>query len=259
MQAVLETEHSTGAVKKAGFWKRQFASEPTFGQVLFDISAGVIAPITCLALDPGVFRWGGLGKLSPSFLVRFQVFFYVEIAISIAALCVYLMTRRASPFWAGMFFTAGLFSLAVGISIFPLSLVGLFMLIGILGFTPFVTAGVFLRNAYRCWSFSNPGRLPRKLLFTAAAAVLTFAVPLGVQSETSRLATNAFAVLENGADRDADDAIHTLKQIRLFIDADRLVTAYQNTGNEKYQERLSRAYRELTGERIEERLAILND
>lgn len=50
---------------------------------------------------------------------------------------------------AGLFFIASAISLAIGIVLIPFSLFGLIVLIGALGFTPFFTSVIFLRNGVR--------------------------------------------------------------------------------------------------------------
>jgi hypothetical protein len=128
-----------------GFWKRQYALNATLPQIVFDVFFGAVMPVVCLFMDPGIFRWGSLPGTSR--LTHFGLFAYLEIALCIAALIFYLVRRRASAFLSGMLYAGMLFSVAVGITILPLTLAGLFMLIGVLGLTPFFTGFVFLERA----------------------------------------------------------------------------------------------------------------
>ena len=129
------------------------------------------------------------------------------------------------------------------------------MLVGVLGLTPFFTGYVFLRNARRCWGQSAP-----KSIFTVvSAAVLALMVPLGAQFAAVRITSRALVMLQTGSEQEADHAIQTLKFTRFAIDTDQLVIVYGNTGDKKQRERLARAFQEITGERIEDRLAVLND
>jgi hypothetical protein len=58
------------------------------------------------------------------------------------------LTTFSAPF-TGIFFAGGIFSTAIGVAILPMSLYGLLLLIGVLGFTPFVTAFVYFRSGVR--------------------------------------------------------------------------------------------------------------
>ena len=84
-------------------------------------------------------------------------------------------------------------------------------------------------------------------------------VPLGVQFETVRITGRALVMLQTGSEQEADHAIRTLKFTRFAIDTDQLAIIYGNTEDKRQRERLARAYHEITGERIEDRLAALND
>lgn len=257
MPAALDTDRPAKSTKVTGFWKRQTGLPATCWQVVFDLFFGVAAPILCVLMDPGVFRWGGLPGTSR--LTHFQVFAYLEIGICIAALSFYLLTRRASAFLAGILFVGSVFSFAVGIIILPLTLMGILVLIGVLGLTPFFTSYVFLRNARRCWSQSVQKRVPTAIITAMSAAVLALMVPLGVQFETVRITGRAMGTLQTGSEQEADHAIRTLKFARFAIDTDELAITYGNTADKKQRERLARAYQEITGARIEDRLTTLSD
>lgn len=246
--------HSTAV---DGFWKRQYALNATVPQIVFDIFFGAVLPVVCLLIDPGIFRWSGLPGTSR--LTHFGLFAYLEISLCIAALIFYVVTRRASPFLAGMLYAGMLFALAVGIMILPLTIVGVFMLIGLFGLTPFLTGFVFQRNARRCWLRSSRKASPTAILVAVSAAVITMLVPLGIQFETVKIADNAMVALRTGTEAEASQAIHTLKLARVVIDTDRLAVAYSNTDDKMVRERLARAFLELTGGKVEDRLAEMND
>jgi hypothetical protein len=83
--------------------------------------------------------------------------------------------------------------------------------------------------------------------------------PQFVDCGSARIADNAMVTLRTGTEAEASQAIHTLKLARVVIDTDRLAIAYGNTDDKKLRERLARAFHELTGEKVEDRLAALND
>src|SRR4051812_21578733 len=137
------------------FWKRQFALERTRVQVGFDICFGILLPVICFTFDPIVFRTEGIrGR---GILHGIQAFAYVLSTVEIFTLAVFLAVgpamqrnmQRLAGFFSGTFTFGALFSLSVGLLILPFSLIGLFFVIGILGFVPFFTFVVYLRNAVR--------------------------------------------------------------------------------------------------------------
>jgi hypothetical protein len=79
---------------------------------------------------------------------------------------------------SGLFFLASIISLAIGIVLFPFSLLGLIVLIGALGFTPLFTAFVYLRNAIRSYE-TAAFLMNAKVLRNSAmlSLVLSFCLP----------------------------------------------------------------------------------
>jgi hypothetical protein len=79
-----------------------------------------------------------------------QVFGYTAIGLQMTALLVWLFGRwrlvRYSGIFSGMFFAGAAISLVCGIVLLPLSFIGLFFLIRLAGFTPFITFYVFIRH-----------------------------------------------------------------------------------------------------------------
>jgi hypothetical protein len=138
-------------VEKEPFWQRQFSVEVTKGQTEFDWTFGVILPIICFAFDPIVFRGGRDGE----WLGRFTLFAYVLSIVSIMSMAAWLLWREKLgpliPFLAGLFAAGSFISLLVGLALLPISLIGLILLVGALGFTPLFTSFVFLRNAHRAY------------------------------------------------------------------------------------------------------------
>ena len=256
MPIAIEPDRPAVLTGTAEFWKRQFGPTRTHPQIVFDVCLGIIVPTLCLILDPGIIR---SRELLHSPLANYALFAYLEIGLCIAALSFYLITQRTSALFAGIFYAGAVFSLAVGIILLPLTLIALFAVIGIPGLTPFFTCFVFLRNARRCWPSSVQKRSSSAVLTAAASAMMLFLVPLGLQFETVRIANRALDSLQTGTDQQADRAITILKRTRLVIDTNRLVICYGSTNDKKQHERLARAYLAITGERIEDRLAALND
>ena len=157
------------------FWRRQFDDAPTRAQRKYDVTFGFVMPLVCFVLDPIVFARYGLYH-------EWQLYAYTVSAVEMVALCAWLATAgragRRPAALSGMLFAGALFSFTVGMSILPFSLFGLVVLIGALGFVPFLTAFVYLRNAWRAAGAlgrageGSPGR-------AAAALACGFVFALG--------------------------------------------------------------------------------
>ncbi len=135
---------------KIGFWKRQFETPANSKQKTYDWIFGVFLPVICFAFDPIVFK-GGIG--GAAMFANYKPFAYLLSFACIMAMAAWLIwgekLKWLNGFLAGLFFLGGVISLGVGIVLFPFSFVGLIILIGALGFTPLLTAVIYLRNAFR--------------------------------------------------------------------------------------------------------------
>src|SRR5687768_16743997 len=131
------------------FWSRQFASTPTTPQLIFDVTLGLLAPVLCFYFDPVVFQGNLIGPLYSGY----QLFAYSITAIAICMLMVWLaFGRRLRSFGAllsGFLYAGAVFSVVIGVAILPISVIGLMMIIGVFGFTPFFTAFAYWRNGRR--------------------------------------------------------------------------------------------------------------
>lgn len=134
-----------------GFWRRQFRPGATAAQRRVDWVLGVILPLICFYFDPIVFRSSG-GFEAPMF-GKFRMAAYVMAFVSIMAMAAWLLWGEKLNWlsgWLGGIFLAGAaVSFVVGLALLPISLIGLIVLIGALGFTPMLTAFVYFRNAFR--------------------------------------------------------------------------------------------------------------
>ena len=74
-------------------------------------------------------------------------------------LALWLTVGRRCGKWGSalgaMMLAGALFSIVIGIVLLPFSIIGLMFLIGALGFSPFFSAFVYLRNGRRALKFSN--------------------------------------------------------------------------------------------------------
>lgn len=133
------------------FTKRQFFLEPTARQTRFDWAFGVGLPLICVAADPIVFS-SALGS-SDALLGRYKIFAYILSSVSIMSMAAWLLWGQRlgdlRPYIGGLFLAGSVVSMIVGVILLPFSLIGMFMLIGFLGFTPLISSFVYLRNGIR--------------------------------------------------------------------------------------------------------------
>jgi hypothetical protein len=234
----------------------------TSAQTNFDLWLGVIAPILCFIIDPIVFTDDF--SLVPSELTRYRVFVYVFSALSILALLVFLTRKvRSSPLnaiIAGILLSGALLSLTIGIMILPLSVLGLLVFIGILGFTPFVTTFVYLRNGVRAVNRAKPRLAPLKLAaLMILSAVLAIGPCLLLQQQIKRVGTQSMNDLLRGDIQAAQSATKTLRYLGWAINLDEVVFAYSRETDATKKTFLANAYLEITGREIESRQTTLLD
>jgi hypothetical protein len=173
-----------GSLPRPGFFERQFSLAPTYGQTKFDWYFGVALPIVCIAADPVVFRSGGfftpvLENGGRALLGDYKIFCYALSSLSIMAMAAWLLWGQKlgelRPFLAGLFLVAGAISTLVGLVLFPFSLIGSIVLIGLLGFTPLFSGFVFLRNAVRAIDGATDD-LPKAYVFRAVTLAALYAL-----------------------------------------------------------------------------------
>jgi hypothetical protein len=240
-----------------GFWKRQFAPEMTGPQILFDVVAGILLPIVCMVLDPFIFRVGlGGGAMFGSYAIAARLM----IGLSILGLSIWLAFRRPAAIMAGTLGAGAAFALGLGAVLVPYSLYGLMIVIGVAGFSPFLTGFVFLRNAVRAHAQARE-RHGRNVtgLVTAVAFVLAVGLPLTLQKAAQREVAVAIRSVLAADEPATAHALARLRSLGWLTETDAIVWAYQREGDRERQGRLSKFYRSLTGRPIEERLEKLWD
>ena len=202
------------------FWKRQFRQfiEPvTEGQVAFDFIFGLVLPILCLVFDPFIFRsffdiYENIGGAS-----EYQVFVYTAVAIGCLTLGCWLFldhkyVARLSGLLAGIFFAGFLFAGGFAIFLLPYSITGLFCLLGVFGFIPFVTAYVFLRNGVRALRRAKQKNSWLKVSqFTLIGIFLGFGIPALLHWQAGQYVANSVNEIVQGDDASVKSAAQGLK------------------------------------------------
>jgi hypothetical protein len=245
------------------FRLRQFAPQATRPQLVFDLIFGAVGPILCFVFDPIVFHSGFAG--APLF-PAYQPIVYLFSGFEIVLLCFWLIMGPGSELWNAMFGAAllcgGLFCLAIGCILLPFSVMGLMLGIGLFGFTPFLTAFVYLRNGSRALR----AKTYESSTFTRLAGALcgclfVLAVPALLALEIRMTVSRSIDEIMRGDSEQASRAAHRIAPLRFLADADldRLVQAYIAESNPQRQQLLKSCFWEITGEDIEVRVRILRD
>ena len=243
--------------KKLGFWRRQFAPIPTRAQDTFDTIFAIVMPIIVLLADPLVFK-GGRGFWSRALLEDYQLLAYVVCSLQIGLFLTWRTWRRSlikwAPAFAGVFFAGAMFSGAIGVVLLPFSLIGLIVLIGALGFTPLLTAFVFLRNGVRTARVRTPGATGQsRFLIGALTAVLVIVLPVLVTWQIDR---DISASVDDLISADPVQSVQAVRHLRWFRFVPekysrRIAIAHSTSYDPVRRQMLSVAYRNMTGEDLE--------
>lgn len=235
--------------QKIGFWKRQFQTEATGSQKVFDGIFGAFLPAACFFLDPIVFRGNG------ALLTAFKPFAYLFSYFSVMALLAFVLfgekLKWFNGFLSGLFTLGAIISFAIGIILFPFSLLGLVVLIGILGFTPLFTGFVFWRNAVRSYKIAEL-HLETKVLVNMMllSAVFSFTIPEIIN-------VKIYKGLETIKTADAQTIRGTTKRLKYFapiLNAESYGKKYYTVEpNPEREAAINEAFRELNGRNINER------
>jgi hypothetical protein len=271
---------------RGDFTCRQFQPPTTNAQLVCDVLFGVMAPILCFVFDPAILRTSGfLSPFAPNeaFFPQFAAFVYIASGIEIMLLTAWLIWGRrmqtATQLAGGILMAGALFSGLIGLILLPLSVTGLTIGIGVFGFVPFLTALVYLRNARSAFQFTAkplavPGAPESKpndalelrvrrstLLATVAGGVLVLGPPAALNAAASVFVSEAMDAVLTADEQQSDLAIDEIRYLQFFArpQVDRLVSAYSTTDEPSRKEVLKRRYLKLTGDDIEQKMAIIRD
>ena len=249
--------------RKAGFWRRQFSDTATRPQIAFDVIFGIVMPILCFYFDPGVFR-SEYGNGHYFSIGQYVMVVYIFSATAITCLALWLafpqQFARYAPIIAGAFTPAAVFSFIVGVLMLPITLIGLIFIIGVLGFVPFATGIVYLRNVKRVLNAPTLDlKIQKPVSMILAAALVTMLAPIVIQWQVSETVDRSMNEIVNNNIPTNESAVKTVKYLRWFANTDEIAQVYTLETNNERKERLARIYREITGKDINARLVRLND
>jgi hypothetical protein len=260
MQQLGLNEESDMNVKK-GFWRRQFQKEATKSQKIFDWIFGVIMPVVCFAFDPVVFKGNAMGT---AYLADYKPFAYILSFVSVMAMAAWLIwgakLKWLGAFLAGLFFVGGTISLGIGVILFPISLLGLLILIGVLGFTPLFSSLVYLRNSLRAYESARPF-LEKRVL--ANSFFLSLILSTVIPSISNVQIKKAVDEMKGGDVRTIRAKAQSLKYFAFLANLDGLALRYQRAEPAKREteemKAIAEAFKELTGEDIKTKTQVLFD
>jgi len=229
------------------------------GQFAFAILFGVVLPVVCLALDPVVFRSSDalLRPLGSPMLGAYRVVGYSATALGIASLLIWLVLRRPAGLLAGSLAGGAAFAFGLGVVLLPLTLIALFILIGVLGLVPFGTAWVFARSARAAWREAGSHRAATG--WAAAGFLIACGLPWTLQAVAWSAVRSATELAVSPDPGEAERGVEQLSWLYFVSDADELVWAFEREQNPDRRQRLAEAYRRVTGGEVQDRLAILRD
>ncbi len=172
-----------------GFWERQLQKAVNKKSAKFDWIFGVIMPVICFAADPIVFK-NSFGPRD-GYLSEYRPFAYLLSFVSIMAMLAWLIwgeeLKGLAAIVSGILASGAAVSLVIALLLLPLSLPGLIIIIGILGFTPFFTFVTFWRNSKRAFVAARPYFENGLLTKTAGLVALSaLAIPMVVNAATGK-------------------------------------------------------------------------
>lgn len=247
------------------FWTRQFLLPISSHQRMFDLIFGLAMPIICFKLDPIVFI-SDFGMNYDAFDIRaYKLTIYCMSAISICSLAAWLILwdkmNAISGFFAGIFMFGAAVALCIGIYILPLSIAGLIFIIGALGFIPFITAFVYLRNGVMVIrAGEHRGNRKAYAMFVVMfimGAAFTLGSSYGFQWKVNAIIKTSVHDIVNG--QRVESATRNLRFINKLTNLDSVVWAYSKESDPDKRLALKNAYNEATGKDIVIRLRRLED
>jgi hypothetical protein len=227
---------------KNGFWRRQFQLESTPKQKIFDWAFGIVLPVICCLFDPIVFK--GAFSHNGALLGSFKPFVYLLSFVSIVLMMLFLLFGSKLKWFnavlAGFFTIVSTISLTIGVVLFPLSLMGLLFIIGVLGFTPLFAAFAYARNSFIAFNFAKIP-LNKTLLWNLVlvSAIFSFAVPYVFNSNVNEILNN----IKDGDSTTIRENKNLIWYVSPFVNFDSLTL--ETCGNSKKE--LREAVYELTG------------
>ena len=228
-----------------------------FASIIF----GVLAPMACLVLEPGaaqILNDMSNGDGDQLLTLGYRLFGYCMITLEILVLVLHITMRRRLGVWnslvAGVLGVGAMFAALHGAVLLPLSILGLLVVIGILGFVPFATAIVFAINGRGALidAIESAGWM-RVLCLVIIGALLSIGVPVAAQWPVT---VDMESALERTANGDPVD----IKPFERWTPVkSRVWELWRRETNPERKECFDQAYKRLTGITASERQQRIDD
>jgi hypothetical protein len=249
----------SGEETRVGFLHRHLEPDVSTREMVFSILFGIIAPIVCFIIDPLVFRSTNLEGV----LVDYFLFGYLGAGIGILTLILQLswgkQLRTGGGVVAGVLLSGALVALLMGVIILPYSIFGiLFAGIGLLGFIPFLTSLVYFRNGTRALRQAEKRMTKSSLRLAITLGIIIAIVIPGIANLASyRFVAQSIDAILYGDTQQAEASIQRLKHTfwcNLYC-FDDMVKQYSGGifANNAARDQVAEAYKEITGDNIEDR------
>lgn len=223
--------------------------------MIIDLVLGIVLPLICLVADPFVFKGELMGNAG--LFGSAAIFAYTAVALSMAGLIVWMIFHPKSGFLAGVLLAGKIFSLMVGLVLFPFSLIGLLAVIGVLGFTPLGTAFVYHRN-FRSARRSMDQKKPASNLTIFSGCVSVILLSIGAQAGVNETVERSLSAIIDG--REANSiGIAMLHWVPAHGKSDEWIRIYESEQDPVKKNRIAEAYRIVMGHNIEAAIIRRND
>jgi hypothetical protein len=142
---------------------------------------GILMPIGCIFGDPFVFGRFDMGVARSFNFFAFACYAFMawEVVCLAASFFVKPAHRLPNLLLAGSLLAGAIFAFFVALVILPFTLLGLIVVLGVIGFTPWFTANVYLKTALMLWRRAETGR-PGQPGYLLVLAGLLFSILVGV-------------------------------------------------------------------------------
>lgn len=238
------------------YWRKHLQIPPRLRSTLV---IGIILPVLSLIIDPVVFRRSFFDVGFGGSLSWIQAFAYVASGIGMIGLLFWILVQEHTPqrasFLAGFLLAGALFSFGVGYMLLPITVFGVFAIVGICGVLPFVTAGMFFIHGFQAFQYATQHRkmIRRRIGMILVGAFVFFLIPGLVQWRVSYIASRAVEQILLANATTTEEATKTLKAIAWCSSQqiEQFIWHYQQETDALKQAHLSRTYHLITGKELE--------
>jgi hypothetical protein len=162
-------------------------------RLIVDLSAGIVLPILCFTFDPGILFSTDARGAAASLVIGYQILLMATWQV------VGRLTPRLNGFFAGGLSVGAVVATCIALMLTPLGVIGVVLWgLGLLAFTPWLTAWVFARNALRAWREPLAGGHGRPARWTVLAGLIAaVALPAAVYFTAADPVIQAMALAKN--------------------------------------------------------------